>query len=505
MKKLFAVLMAIALVLSMGTTFAFAADTGKIQITNAISGADYTVYKMLDFKAVEGSTDKGIYTIATGWENFFNNDATAQEYFAIDNTRSPVTVSLKDGKTADQTIAQAALAYAKNPANNITATAADTADGDTVEFTGLKLGYYAIDTTVGTMGALTRASNVLTAVEKNEMPDISKQVQEDADDSWGAVNDADINQEVNYKATITLGTGAVNYIMHDTMEEGLTFNYNEDDPDASVVVTANGAVVSDDKYDVVYYGVYGSPDDGVTFDVKFKDSFIAELEAAGVTSFTVEYSATLNEKAKIAYDGGNINDIYLSAGENNEWETEHDQTSTFTWKMDVFKYMKESDADDAQKIALAGAKFQLINAKNEVINFVRIADTDGVPTYRVAVDGDTDVTDTIVTEETTGKFIIVGLDEGAYKLHETEAPAGYNKLAADLDVIITSVHSDADLTATYKINNADPATIEVENKTGGLFPETGGIGTTIFYLVGGLLMVAAFVFLVSKKRMATAA
>ena len=89
------------------------------------------------------------------------------------------------------------------------------------------------------------------------------------------------------------------------------------------------------------------------------------------------------------------------------------------------------------------------------------------------------------------------------KLHETEAPEGYNKLAADKSIIITSTYDETALTATYEINDAEPATIEVENKTGGLIPETGGIGTTIFYVVGGLLMVAAFVLLVSKKRMAT--
>ena len=72
-----------------------------------------------------------------------------------------------------------------------------------------------------------------------------------------------------------------------------------------------------------------------------------------------------------------------------------------------------------------------------------------------------------------------------------------------MEVIITSEHKDAELTATYKINSKTPATIEVENKTGSLLPSTGGIGTTIFYVVGGLLMAAAFVLLVSKKRMAS--
>ena len=130
--------------------------------------------------------------------------------------------------------------------------------------------------------------------------------------------------------------------------------------------------------------------------------------------------------------------------------------------------------------------------------FTDVTADGGVPTYMVDKDGTVDT----ITTDANGKFELEGLDEGSYKLHETEAPKGYNKLAADIDVTITSSYDETALTATYKINNNDPATIEVENKTGGLLPETGGIGTTIFYVVGGLLMAAAFILLVSKKRMA---
>ena len=493
MKKLFAVLVAFALILTMGTTFASAADAGKITITNAISGADYKIYKMLDFTPTNTKGDKGIYTIEAGWEDFFAT-APATDYFEVvvvgTGDEEQVTVVLKEGVTeVDQALAKAALNYAVD--KTIAATATATADSATVEFDGLDLGYYAIDTTVGTMGALTRASNELTAVEKNEMPDIDKYVQEDsemnnADEGWGKVNDADIDQVVNYKSTIKVGLGAVNYIMHDTMEDGLTF-----DPD-SVRVEDKNDVVDPSNYTVV-----ASPDDGHTFDIVFKDSYIATL--AQDDTITVYYSATLNEDATIGEEDGNDNEVYLSVGEKSEWETQKHKTSTYTWEIDVLKYTMDGE----NKVVLAGAKFQLLDKDGNPIKFSKVADTvvDGVnvPTYMVDVDG---TIDTIETDD-TGKFIIVGLDEGAYKLHETEAPEGYNKLAADLDVVITSTYDDAALTAEYEINDAEPATIEVENKTGGLFPETGGIGTTIFYIVGGLLMLAAFVILVSKKRMAT--
>ena len=489
MKKFFAVLMAMALVLTMGTTFAFAegettpVTTGSITINNAFDGAEYKIYQMLKFAPSNATGDKGIYTIVDGWAGFFAEEP-ATNYFTVTTNAGQTTVAPKEGVTAvDQTLAKAAIAYAEK--NKIAATKTATASGTTVEFTGLGLGYYAIDTSLGTLCALTNTNSTFTATEKNEKPDINKFVQEDsemnnADEGWGKVNDADIDQVVNYKSTITVGVGATNYVMHDTMEAGLTFNNDV------VVKLADGTVV-----DAANYTVTVSPADGHTFDVAFNNDFIAGL--AKGTQFTVYYSATLNENAKIV-DDGNDNTVYLSYGEDSTWKTAEHKTTTYTWKIDVLKYTKDGD----KKINLAGAKFQLLDKDGNAIKFSEVAGA-AVPTYKVDADGNV----TEITTDENGKFEIVGLDEGSYKLHETEAPAGYNKLAADLDVIITSTYDETALTATYKVNNADPATIEVENKTGGLFPETGGIGTTIFYIVGGLLMLAAFVVLVSKKRMAT--
>ncbi len=484
MKKLFAVLMSIVLVFAMGTV-ALAADAGSITITNAVDGADYEIYKMLNFAPSNAAGDKGIYSIVTGWEDFFAA-APATDYFTVVNNGDQTTVTLKDDVDAvDQTLAKAAIKYAEDKGKGIAATATQTASGATVEFTGLALGYYAIDTSLGTLCALTNTNSDFTATEKNEKPDIDKLVQEDsemnnADEGWGKVNDADIDQQVNYKSKVTVGLGATNYVMHDTMEAGLTFNNDV------VVKLADGTEVNASNYTVVYPAT-----DGHTFDVKFNDDFIAGL--AQGTQFTVYYSATLNENANIVTDG-NDNTVYLSYGEDSTWETAEHKTTTYTWKIDVLKFTMDGE----NKVTLAGAVFELLDKDGNAIKFSEVAGA-AVPTYKVDAEG----TITQITTDANGKFEIVGLDEGAYKLHEVSAPEGYNKLAADLDVVITSAYDEENLTATYKINAADPATIEVENKTGGLFPETGGIGTTIFYIVGGLLMLAAVVILVSKKRMAS--
>lgn len=482
MKKLFAVLLALALVLSMGTiAFAEGETTGTITISNALNGATYNIYKMFDFAPVDGSETQGRYTVVAGWENFLANDGAAY----LKTNAETGTIEWVGGETAERKaeLAKAAVAYAK--ANKITATATKSATADgAVTFENVALGYYAIDTSLGTVCGLTNVNNTFEAHEKNEKPDIDKFVQEDsemnnADEGWGKVNDADIDQVVNYKSTITVGVGATNYVMHDTMEKGLTFNNDV------VVKLADGTVVNAANYTVTV-----SPADGHTFDVTFANSFIEGL--AKGTQFTVYYSATLNENANIVVDG-NDNTVKLSYGEDSTWETAEHKTTTYTWKMDVLKFTNQGT-----KTPLAGAKFQLLDKDGNAIKFTQVAGT-AVPTYRVDAEG----TVTEITTDANGKFEFVGLDEGSYKLHETEAPAGYNKLAKDLDVIITSTYDEAALTAAYKINNADPATIEVENKTGGLLPETGGIGTTIFYIVGITLMLGAGIVLISKKRMAS--
>lgn len=481
MKKLFAVLVALTLVLSMGT-LAFAANDGKITITNAVNGATYNIYKMFDFAPTAGSATQGRYTVAANWADFLTGDGAT--YLKVNTETGTIEWNGEETDARKAELAKAAVAYAKQ--NSIAATATKEAEGETVEFTGLDLGYYAIDTSLGTLCALTNTNSSFTATEKNEKPDIDKFVQEDsemanADEGWGKVNDADIDQKVNYKSTITVGLGATNYVMHDTMEAGLTFNNDV------VVKLADGTVVDAENYTVTV-----SPDDGHTFDVAFKNEFIAGL--AKGTQFTVYYSAVLNDNANIVTDG-NDNTVKLSYGENSTWETAEHKTTTYTWKMDVLKYTM----DGTSKVNLAGAKFQLLDKDGNALKFTDVTTTGGVPTYRLDAQG----TVTEIVTDTNGKFVLAGLDEGTYKLHETEAPAGYNKLAADIDVKVTSTYDEAALTASYKINNADPATIEVENKTGGLLPETGGIGTTIFYVVGGLLMLAAAIVLISKKRMAS--
>ena len=501
MKKLFAVLTAIALVLTMGTTFAFAANTGSITINNAVNRSVYEVYKMLDFEPGT-QENSGIYTIADGWADFFTTGAGAA-YFNVTEQGDKKVVTLKDGVTdVPQTLAKDAIAFAEDPDNNIDPEATVEAANGKAEFTNLPLGYYAIDTSLGTLCALTNTNSIDPEQfwEKNGQPDIDKFVQEDslatgANAGWQKVNDADIGQVVKYKSTITVGEGVTKYVMHDKMEAGLTFNNDV------VVKLADGSVVEAANYTVKTTGLA----DDCTFEVVFEDDFILGL--AKNSTFTVYYSATLNEDAVIGnVDNGNENEVYLSYGEDTRWETNVHKTSTFTWEIDISKV----DGTD-KTTPLAGAEFQLVIKKtdaqgNEVESFVKFAATAEANVYKVvATDAAEDDAATVITTDATGKFNIEGLDEGTYYLRETKAPEGYNLLADDITVTIASTYNENDRTADYTVTaaGANGTTITVENNSGSLLPETGGIGTTIFTVVGILLMAVAVVFLVSKKRMAT--
>lgn len=502
MKKLFAVLLTLTLVLSMGT-IALATDgdtvtqTGTITISNALEGATYNIYKMFNFAPVAGSTTQGRYTYASNdWKAFVETGAGKDylEFNADTGTIEWIGAKDTDGTTPEATavaaLAKAAVAYAKDNEIAATATKEATTDG-AVTFDGVALGYYAIDTSLGTICALTNVDNTFETHEKNQKPDIDKEVLEDRDNSWGEVNDADIDQIIEYRSTITIGLGATNYVMHDTMEAGLTFNYSAEedaiDNNDVIVKLADGTVV-----DKANYTVTVSPTDGHTFDVVFKDSFI-EKQAAG-SKITVYYYAYLNENAEIAYDGPNVNEVYLSYGEDSTWETGKHFTSTYTWKIDVLKF---TETTENPEFPLANAKFKLLDKDGNAIKFSQNGNT-----YKVDAEG----TVTEIETDATGKFEIIGLDEGSYKLRETKAPEGYNELGNDIEVTVTSTITEQekyDTVVTYTFTPAEDGTIKVENKTGSLLPETGGIGTTIFYVVGGLLMAAAFILLVSKKRMAT--
>lgn len=476
MKKLMAALLAVAMVCAMaipawaagGTT----AGTGSITIDKAVSGETYTIYKMFDLNSYDPTAGTYSYTVVSAWEDFFKDGAAGNSYITLENGH-PTWV--KGAQAAD--FAKAALAYATE--KNITATKKETATSNTVSFTGLDLGYYLVDTSLGALCGLDTTKPDATINEKNEVPDIDKKVA-DSEGNWVTENTAKIGDTVNYKVTITVQTANNRYVLHDTMSEGLTFNKD------SVKVTVGTEEVATTNYDVVTTGI-GTE----TFNVKFKDEYIATL-AAG-TKIEVTYSAVVNAKAKVDSDK-NTNEAHLVYG--NKHETEKHETKTYLYEFDLIKF------SGSTKKLLGGAQFKLYDAETGGNEIKLVKNEDD--TYRVATATETPVA---YIETVAGKTVkISGLDKKVYYLEETVPPAGYNGLTQRVKVdlstgskkVTTSYLNDG----TYDESLASSiGGVAVVNNAGTTLPGTGGIGTTIFYVIGGGLMVAAAILLITKKRM----
>lgn len=507
-----ALLLALVLILGLVVTgFADAAsgsspDTkGKITINDAVVGQTYRIYRILELESYSRDDTEardGAYSYKAAsneWKTFISGEGS--KYFTVTDDSTPGNVAVGyvswKGEKTDTRVAafaKAALAYATADVNGQPRIAADytfTATTNTVVFngndnTGLPLGYYLLDSSLGTLCSLDTTNSEVTIKEKNAVPTNEKKVQEDSKlgqpDEYGDVNDADIGQTVNFKSTIQARAGAQNYVFHDTMSAGLTFNN-------SVVITKGNDKLTENTDYVVKTSSSCTP--ACTFEIEFKQNFCDTLTATD--TIVITYSATLNENAVIGSDGttSNTNKSKLSYGDSSE--TQWDQTTTNTWEVKVFKFHRK---DATNQIGLEGATFTLSKNSDGTnpINLIKLTDATKPNTYRVAKTGETAITE--ITTDTTGKFTIQGLDSDTYYLTEKEAPKGYNKLNKSIKIVI-------DENGNVKVNDADTAVTEVgvENKTGAEMPSTGGIGTTVFYVVGGILAVGAAVLLVTKKRM----
>lgn len=477
LRKAFAFVVALVMAIAMiPATFAHAdptTGTGSITINDAVVGQTYTVYQILDLESYNASSNAYSYKATTAWNAFINSNGIKGTYVEVD---AQGYVTWKDGADA-AAFAKAAQKYAKD--NSITNQGSVTATTTTVSFTPLDLGYYLVDTTLGTLCSLDTTNPNVEMEEKNALPTNEKTVEKDSTvGTYGVKNDANIGQTVNFRSTITAQAGAENYVLHDTMSTGLTY--------VSVSgITLNGADVDAQNYSVVDTGLT----DGCTFEVRFNQAFCDTLATGD--KIVISYAATLNENAVIAGDG-NPNTSKLSYGNSSNTKyTPDSQTKTYTWDVDVFKYASINDTETA----LSGAAFKLSKNPDGTNPIALISEGDNV--YRVAKTGETG-TVTAITTDATGKFTIKGLDADTYYLTETAAPAGYNKLADPVTIVI----GENGVVNSTTENPQGVDVVKVLNQSGTELPSTGGMGTTVFYVVGGILVVGAIVLLVARKRMA---
>lgn len=464
-KKLFAALLAAALVLAMAVP-AFAvtnATKGSITISNTVKDETYTIYRMFKLDSYNAESNTYSYTVESDWEGFFKTGAGGN-YITLDGQNHPTwTAADENDSTTVAAFAKAALAWAAD--KKISGTK-ETATGDTVTFSDLDLGYYLVDSSLGALCGLNTTNPNATIKEKNEKPEIKKEVQTSAGD-WSRENNAKIGDTVEYKVEIKVADGAQKYTVTDTMSKGLTFNST-----SLKVAVGSTFATADTDYTLT----------------PTENGFTLELSESYVSTFTkgtvilVTYNATLNKDAVIDGDG-NTNKVTLSYG--NHQNTVPSEVTTKSYQFDLVK------VDGTTNKLLDGAEFELADGETK-LSFVK--DTAG--NYRVATAGEDGATTTITVKG--GKVNIYGLAGKTYTLTETKAPDGYNKLVTSETVNLadgSKTHATI-VDSVYKDGG-----VVVENHAGTVLPSTGGMGTTLFYVIGGGLMVAAVVLLVTKKRM----
>lgn len=474
MKRVTSILLALALLLALAGTAVAAEDKGSITIDNAIVGKTYTIYRIFDLNSHNTDYSAINYTVSEKWTAFFAEGAPGRTYVDIDKAYGYVV--WKTGASPANFAAEAIkFAADKGIAHDGQAVAAP----GTVKFDDLALGYYLVQSDLGALCSLDTTMPNVIIKEKNSESTVEKQVQEDSTGDYGDHNDADIGQTVNFRTTINVVDGdPKNYVLHDTMSAGLTF-----DPASVAVTIGERTLAKDTDYTLVTSGLT----DGCTFEVQFKDGVLKPNDVVEVA-----YSAEVNEYAVIG-GAGNDNKTHLAYSDTPK-STGERLTKTYVWQFDVFKYAKK----DKEEIPLAGAQFVLYKTVNGKPSYVQAANG--------KITGWTDDKEKATVFETPddGKFVIAGLDADTYYLEETKAPDGYNRLKEPVNVVITAnIASGKTVTATITYNETATGTVRIENQTGVELPSTGGIGTTVFYVIGGLLMGVAVVLLVTRKKMST--
>ena len=455
MKKIIALLLATVMVMAMGISV-FAAGTGSITITppddvDTDVAITYNIYKVFDADAsADGS--KISYKLVNGKTDApagFTKDAAGN--ISLTRTTGDLTQL-----TADEIAAIAAYVANDTPVATVTSTG-----GNNAVANDLPNGYYYITTTTGTVVTIDSTKPNATVEDKNIVPGVDKVISA-TDPDYGSYDEdgkkalAQVGTDVTYTATITVGKGQIGYVFKDTLGTGLKYVTD------SLSVTGMTAG-TDYTLDV----------SGQNITVEFKDESIKEL--AENTKIVVTYKATVTSEA--LQDKPAKNTATISYGNNSQYTSEPSEAEVYNAKISVIK-------NDDQEKPLEGAGFVLKNADGKYYKFA-----DGKVTW---VDAEADATEykSGADGKLDGEF--TGLANGKYTLVEKTVPTGYNK-AADKEITIAA-HN-------YEASNLKQE-FTVENKAGSVLPSTGGIGTTMFYIVGSVLVIGAAVVLISKRRMA---
>jgi fimbrial isopeptide formation D2 family protein/LPXTG-motif cell wall-anchored protein len=487
LRRLMAIMVSIIMSMGMMSVSAFAENNGIIEVKNTHNGQVYELYQLFDATTVDGRVNDGngiSYKLMSGKSDFKvtvnGNELDGSTWFKIDNGGNVV---IKDN-TAQAAITDdnadfAAWAKAYGVKNTTSITAST--DSAEVIWTGLAEGYYFITTTTGSLVSIDSIKPNAEVNDKNPGTSVSKVITgANSIDEEGEKALAQVGTTVSYESRIPISRGAYNYTFTDTMTKGLTLDASS----VKVYVVNSGAKVADETSDV------NSACGTVTADNQTNENIAditvvfddAWLKTNWEKDIVIQYSATVNKDAVIA-DASNPNTAKITYGNKDNPLTNEDTADVYSAKITVKKV-------DGENKALEGAGFKLKNSDNKwyVITdgIVSWADTEAGGTEILPVKGTGTQTDAVAS--------FTGLADGTYTLVETTVPGGYNK-APDKTVTIDPAKEN---------NWTTELTVEstVTNNQGTELPSTGGIGTTIFYIVGGVMVAGAVVFLLTKRRVA---
>lgn len=527
MKKVFAAAAAIATVFGLAATTvatANAADNATLTVSTTdtkFAGKTVNAYKM--FSATVSSDGGAVsYTLTDGWKPFFMSstlDGLTGVTDANVNDKANEYVSKLTGKEKDLS-AFAAKASNWAQTNNITADATATVsknaatDGKyTATFTNLDYGYYVVAVPGATVAdtnsqyaALVRVHSTSVDAEiKGALPTVDKKVQ--VNGTGKDATDAKIGDTLTFTLTSTIpdmsAYSTYTFNFKDTLSKGLTFGQ------VTSVKVGDTTLTKDTDYTVTT----APADSGKTLLTVAMKDFKTKQQVNAGKKITVTYTATLNKDAVVG-GAGNVNSATIqysnNPSTNGTGESEPSKVRVFTYGFTVDKYTGDQYTDAATR--LAGAKFTLAPKNGDPMSFVQVnaGSATANAVYRVAKAGETGTT-TITTPE-NGKVDFQGLKNGEYTLTETEAPAGYNKLASAIGVKVDgrndgTDNTDATVTITYNNDNgsvygehASNGVIPVRNKSGVTLPGTGGMGTIAFTVIGVLVIALGVAWTLKRKN-----
>ena len=496
-RKLASLLLALVMVFALATT-AFAQDvtvtggTGSITISNAAKGETYTIYKLFDATVnADGSSIAYTGTIPESLKAYFSEDT---------NDYISATPEAKDGENMSEGLKTALKAW------TATATAAATAesDGSALNFKELAYGYYVVTTTQGdqVISVDSTMPNV-TIVDKNSST--PKDLSKTASSNDVSIGDT-VTYTVSFKTSNYYGAGTeakeiVSYTIEDTLPEFLS-NVTV----TSIIVDNDGNnATAGDQFGVT--AQFANKKIVIDWYDEVNNKFLYDNGA----TVTITYTAVVTDKAAI--DGnGNTNKVTVTWTTKGGDEPGPDKVET---DETIFTYAIALKKVNNKGVALPGAVF-------EFPFYVKsTADANGAYIYAGTTAG-AGLTNQITTPD-SGVIVVKGVKSGSYEITEVTAPAGYNKLTAPVTVQAVKTSSTSTHTTVYldkdgnvvdvsakeievkvDIDTIAATAVVVVNKAGTELPSTGGMGTTVFYVLGAVLVMGAVVLLVTKKRMSDA-